>query len=456
MDGSCRACVLPPLNTAAQTQADCAAMTFVRELRALLSYARFRQLFAVRLVGQVADGMLQVALASYLLFSPERQPDAGAIAGALAAVLLPFTVLGPFTGVLLDRWSRRQVLMLANLARAVPVVVIAALLARGAGEAVLFVAVLLAFSVNRFLLAGLSAALPHVVETRRLVLANSIVPTSGTLAFMLGLAAAIALRSLPSSAAPTDIDADVGLVLVAAGGYLVAAALTARLPRELLGPDLTNTQPAVKEALRRVSRGLLAGLEHLWQRPVAAQALAVIAAHRFCYGLSTVATILLYRNYFNDPSDVDAGLAGLSVAVLVSGAGFFMAALLTPVATARVGTREWIVALLALAAVAEVFPGALYTEPALLVAAFALGVSAQGVKICVDTLVQTSVEDAFRGRVFSLYDVVFNAVFVAAAAVGAVVIPANGKSYAVLAAIAVGYAATAALYLVASRASTSG
>ena len=73
------------------------------------------------------------------------------------------------------------------------------------------------------------------------------------------------------------------------------------------------------------------------------------------------------------------------------------------------------VVLLVLAAVVELFPAGLFTEAGLLPAAFALGLSAQGVKICVDTLVQLNIDDAYRGRVFSLYDVLFNLVFVAAA-----------------------------------------
>src|SRR4029078_8692870 len=100
---------------------------------------------------------------------------------------------------------------------------------------------------------------------------------------------------------------------------------------------------------------------------------------------------------------------------------------------------RWIVVLLALAAVVEVMPGALFTEWGVLVAAFWLGLSAQGVKICLDTLVQLGVDDEFRGRVFSLYDVIFNVVFVSAAAVGALVIPTDGLSYALYACIAIGY-----------------
>ena len=76
----------------------------------------------------------------------------------------------------------------------------------------------------------------------------------------------------------------------------------------------------------------------------------------------------------------------------------------------------------------------------LYVGAFVVGVAAQGSKICVDTIVQESVDDAFRGRVFSFYDVIFNIAFVSAAAFGALALPADGYSPAVYAVIAIGYA----------------
>ena len=416
-------------------------MHFAGILRHLLRQRRFRQLFAVRVTSQGADGIFQVALASYVLFSPERQPDAASIAAALASVLLPFSVLGPFVGVFLDRWSRRQVLLIANLLRTVPVLCVAVLIAADVGGLPLYAMILAAFSINRFLLAGLSASLPHVVDSDELVLANSVTPTSGTIAFMLGIAAATGLRHvLPGS------DPDVTIVVLAALTYAAAALLALRLPRRLLGPDLDDARPDVQSQLRHVAAGLVGGIRHLEERRAAAYALAVIAAHRFFYGLSTVATILLYRNYFHDSADTDAALAGLSVAVLLSGVGFLLAAVLTPIATLRMSPPRWMVILLVAAAVVEVVPGALYTEPAVLFAALVLGVSAQGVKICVDTVVQTAVDDVFRGRVFSLYDVVFNVVFVAAAAFGAFVLPTDGKSYAVLGLIALGYAATAFAY----------
>jgi hypothetical protein len=65
------------------------------------------------------------------------------------------------------------------------------------------------------------------------------------------------------------------------------------------------------------------------------------------------------------------------------------------------------------------------------------------VKICVDTTVQRVVADVYRGRVFVLYDVLFNLAFVAATALAAIVLPADGQSYAVLATASLWYLAIA-------------
>ena len=94
------------------------AVEFVRSLRQLWRHRLFRRLLAVRVATQTADGVLQVALASYVLFSPQRQPDAVSVATVLAITLLPFSILGPFVAVVLDRWSRRQILVVLDLCRA--------------------------------------------------------------------------------------------------------------------------------------------------------------------------------------------------------------------------------------------------------------------------------------------------------------------------------------------------
>jgi MFS family permease len=419
-------------------------VTTWRHLVHLLRGTWFRRLFAVRVTSQFADGVFQVALASYVIFSPERAPSPAGIAGALAVVLLPFSVLGPFVGVFLDRWSRRQVLVVSNALRVILVGAIAAGVVADLGGPALFVLILAALSVNRFLLAGLSASLPHVVEPPDLIMANAVTPTSGTLASLTGVGVGTAATGVLHIA--DGVDGDVVVLVIAAVCYAAAALLALRIPRTLLGPAHDPARPAVREAVRHVARGLVDGLVHLSHRRTAAHGLAAIGAHRFFFGISTVMLILLHRNHFNEPHQTDAAFAGLMLAVLVSGAGFISAAFVTPFVTERITLRAWILVLLGGAAFTQLVPGSLFTETALLVSAYFLGIASQGIKISVDTLVQAGVDDAYRGRVFSLYDVIFNVAFVAAAAVAAVLLPEEGRSLPALVGISLGYLLTALLY----------
>ena len=424
-------------------------MEFLRSLRRLWRHPLFRRLLAVRVATQSCDGLLQIALASFVLFSPERQPDAASIATVLAITLLPFSVLGPFVGVVLDRFSRRQVLVVVDLCRSVLCLGLAALVATGlrtAGvETVFYGLVLLAMSLNRFLLAALSASLPHTIDADEYMVANSVVPTVGPAGALVGVGVGTGLRLLLGRSMP-DYTANAILFTVAAAGFVLSASLALRIPRDRLGPDVQQPTRA-----RDVVSGLAEALRHLRQRPAAGIGLLTIGAHRVVYGVVTVATILVYRNYFHAVDEVDAAIADLGLLVVVTGAGFVLAAAVTPPGTARLGVRRWLVVSLVASGVLQVLPGAVYATGPLMVAAFLLGLTAQNVKICVDTLVQAHVDDELKGRVFILYDMVFNMALVVAAVIGALVLPANGKSVLVLVVLAACYLAVAAVFAATTR-----
>jgi MFS family permease len=408
----------------------------------------FRRLFAVRIVAQFGDGIFQASLAGTVLFDPERQAHAADVAAGFTVLLLPYSVVGPFAGVLLDRWWRQRVIVLANAARGIAVLGVAGEIATGAAGIPFYTSALVIISVSRFVLSALSAAQPHVVPDAELVTANAVAATGGAVAASAGGGIAIALRALIGA---TDVDYAV-IAACALVPYLLASALGRRFARPALGP--TAAERARRETVADVARGLVAGAREVRSIPPVFNGLVAISVHRLCYGIWTVCTVLLYRNYFASGGVFRAGLSGLGQVVAAVAVGGVLAALVTPAAFRTLGGVTWPAAMLGGSAVIELAFGLPYTMPLLLLAALLLTFTSQAVKISVDTLVQHHVEDDFRGRVFALYDMLFNVALVAAAVLTALALPENGHSPASVVAVAATWAATAIGYLSGSRRTT--
>ena len=411
----------------------------VHHVRRLARDPDFRRLIRVRLAGQAGDGLFQGALFGAAFFNPEKATSAAAAASAFATVLLPYSMVGPFAGVLLDRWSRQRVLMVSNGLRAALGCLFAVSLWQTGAISVPSVAIaLLAVSLNRFVLSGLSAALPHVVETRDLVTANALTTTAGQAATAVGGITSLGLRAVWG-------DTDPGAArtaLAAAAVYAVACLFASGIARRRLGPDLLTAPAPLREAVAEVARGLVAGAAHLRQRAPAARALVMIAVQRFLAGLMFVGTLLLYTEH----GYLHRGFTGLGEVLTATVAGGVIAATITPRVTRALGTQRWIAIVLVLAGAVTASLGPAYTHPALVTAGLLLGICAQAAKICVDTLLQESVDDEFRGRVFSVYDTMVNVSFAAAGGVAAVVLPDDGRSLGVLLTVAAGYAVTGVSY----------
>ncbi|HEX2904953.1 MAG TPA: MFS transporter [Jatrophihabitans sp.] len=407
-------------------------------------------LLSVRLFGQFADGIFQASLAGTILFNPERAARAGDVAAGFAVLLLPYSLLGPFAGVLLDRWSRQRVLMLANLTRSLMVVGVAAEIAAGVHGGPFYLSALLVISVNRFVLSGLSAAQPHVVRPEQLITANALAVTAGAVATAVGGGLAIGLRA-PFG---TGNGGYAAVALGAAVFYALGGLRAGRFGGKQLGPDDDTRNH--RDSVRNVMVGLADGVRHIHSHPSVQRAFIVIGIHRFAYGVTAICTLLLYRNYFRDQGLLRAGLTGLGQIVVAIAIGGGLAAYLTPIAARRLGYTRWPALLLIGAGVVELVLGLPFRPATFLPAALLLGLAAQGVKICVDTLTAQRVADDFRGRVFSIYDTVFNVVFVASAVITAILLPENGKSAFAVIAIAVLYLATGVGYLLARDPERSG
>jgi hypothetical protein len=200
---------------------------------------------------------------------------------------------------------------------------------------------------------------------------------------------------------------------------------------------------------------MVAGARHVLQHAPAASALAVMSVHRVFYGLLTLMTLLLYRNTFTGQGGrfFPGGLTGLGEVLASGAAGTVLAAAVTPAAVRRFGKPRWVTAMLVAGGVGQLGLGLPFVAPTIVLAGFVLGFVAQAVKICVDTTLQESVDDDFRGRVFSVYDTLFNVTFVIALLLAAFLLPPSGVSSPMLIAVGAGYLLTALLYALWSRSS---
>jgi MFS family permease len=421
---------------------------FISDLRIVLAERNFRRLFSVRLISQTGDGIVTAGIGTYVFFNAETFTSPAAAAVAFTVLYLPYSLIGPFAGVFIDRWSRRQILVLSALLRSAFVTATAVLMASGNRSVPLYAAYLLVLGVNRFFLASLSAALPHVVPADKLVMANSVSPTAGGIMALIGGLVAGGLNAVTG-----DTERGAAITMLVAGGCYIAASLVATtMRRDLLGPVREPGAPPGRllSDLASVTAELAAGARYAARRRGPATALGATGGSKFLYGILFVMSILLYRNYFY-PSSAPVAEGHYLVLASVSGIGYFCAALVVPVASRRLAKPAIITLMLAVCAVATAALGETFVQVAFLAFGFLLYLTSQGVAICAVTILQEDVDDAYRGRMFAFYDVMFNVTIAAGALISVGFMPRTGRSPVIMGVVAAAYAVVAAGYWLLTR-----
>jgi len=413
---------------------------------ALLRLPDLRRLIGVRMCSSLGDGAFQGALVSAVFFNPTRQSSAAGIAAAFAVLLLPYSVIGPFAGALLDRWSRRTVIIVATTLRIALVLAVSTAMAGGAASYLLFVGALLVTGAARFVGSGLSAGLPHTVPAGTLVPANALAVSLGAIATAAGGGFAIVMRGLLG-----DTDGPVAIVTASVTLFYAAAILLARRFEALaLGPDAQERRAT---PLRAVAAGLTSAVGHAWRRPTVSAAITLVVTVRFCFGMATLVILLLYQHHFTEQvGPLMPGLAGVGEVLAAIALGLLAGAVATPLLVRHLGRTPTMVSLMVLAAVTVAVLGPRFTLVATIVAAPILAFTYQAVKVCVDAIVQMDADDAFVGRVFALYDTLNNVFYVGAFVIGAMVVPFDGRSVALIVAMAAVYLAAGLAYGAGARA----
>ena len=380
-----------------------------RGLALLREKADFRNLMGAQFLAQAGDGIVQTALGAAIVFGGEKGFDIESaqnpqdLLRIVLTIFVPYTILSPFLGVVIDRWDRRRLLFVANGFRALVVAGVVLAGIEGTSPLLLF-ALLLTLSSTRVVLATKAAAIPSTVGDQDLVEANGVSQLGGAL-FQLGGAGVALVAKGVIDVEPIALAG----ALVYAGGAVFA--LFVRHPGE------TREKSTLGREIARVAANIGAGLREVGRTPKAGASITTYFWLRFLWSFSLVGIGFVARELLANDD--------LMVAVITGGAGAIGAALgfvLASPLRARVATTARLVmgsSFVAGAAVA-VLGGALQTDgiiakAALAGLAFFLGFGFFLAKISLDTMVQEALGDDFRGRAFSIYDIAYNLAWVIAA-----------------------------------------
>jgi hypothetical protein len=379
--------------------------TIKRGLGLLTTKPDFARLMGAQFCALGGDGLVQTALAKYIAFGGQRGFD---LEGARSPdellrialyLMIPYTLLSPFLGVVIDRWDRRRLLLLANGLRAVVLALIALAGTDTVGDVPLFLAFVFTLMSTRVVLATKAAALPTTLDERSLLDGNAVSQLGGALVQLGGVGAAFVAAGLM----PVET-----IVLAGALVYAAGAAVAATLRR----PGEARPVSSVAREVARVARSIADGLRAVAAAPKAGASIATYFWLRLLWSFSLVGIGFVAREL----------LAGDEVVVAVlTGGGGAAGAALGFVAASPLNDRARTTALLvlgsaAVAGAAVAVLGGLRASATLGLLAFFLGFGFFVAKISLDTMVQEALGDDFRGRAFSLYDIAYNLAWVVAAA----------------------------------------
>ncbi|HSJ57933.1 MAG TPA: MFS transporter [Anaerolineae bacterium] len=340
----------------------------------------FLALWVSQLISKIGDNFAVVA-ALVLINNVARASGFALIAIGVAVTLPQLFALA--SGVLIDRFSRKTVMIVTDVLRAG--VILLALLVQEPGD--LWILYLVAFGVmglGAVYIPARNASVPNMVSEEHLLTANALIQATELVSLIVGSSLATLVISLTSTDTAFVVDAGTfavsGLVLLAA-----------RIPQGRLPASMT----APRGEFRRFWDAFVEGLRYIRSNKHLLQLMAITTMATL--GLS--ATVLLAAFYFSRIFGLPTALLGLLQAM--EGIGMALGAVLISVYASWARSRQIVsVTMIVLGAGILVFA----TAPAywlVLAGALIVGLCVVSARTTLAAMTQALVPDAQRGRVES-------------------------------------------------------
>ena len=355
---------------------------------ATLRQRNFSLLWFAGLISYIGNWMLYIALPVAVY---ELTQSTFAISAMLVASILPSILFGSVAGVFVDRWERKRTMVITNLLLAASIVPL--LLVRSADWLwLVFLVRCVQSTLSQFFTPAEGAFLPQLVDPQYLTSANALNSMNNSLARLIGPAIGGVIAALVGLS---------GVVVIDVLTYLVAAGLIALISVTSRPTPTAEAVISLSDALAKVKTEWLDGVRVIRNRPV-------VRILFICIAVSSIGEGIMGTLFVPFVNQVLHGEA-LQVGWLVSAQA--VGSLLGGLVIGWIGVRAQPHRLLATGALLiGIIDLIIFNYPAFcpgrtlaIMLFIVVGIPVVALTTGYDTLMQSGVEDRFRGRVFGAF-----------------------------------------------------
>jgi DHA3 family macrolide efflux protein-like MFS transporter len=365
---------------------------------------QFMRLWWAQLISQFGDRLNQMALIGLIAERAHGSASAYSLAKLLSFTIIPVFIVGPIAGVYVDRWDKRKTLFICDIVRGILVLAIPLLFFTKSSIIEIYIVVFLIFCFSRFYVPAKMSIVPELVPAENILMANSLLTTTGMLAFVLGCALGGFLVD--------KVGARVGFIGDAATYFFSALLIISMRPKfniHLSKKEIIEKGKEIIAIEKSFFAEIKEGLVYLFQQRQIRFVVNMLFILMSAAGAVYVVIIVFIQKAFNSVT------RDLGVLAVCLGAGLFVGALLYGKWGKKVlWSRTIFLSLIAGGAMVVVFALLVQQYPNVILAAglaFLLGVVIGPIFIASNTIVHLVSDEKMRGKVFSSLEIVIHFAF---------------------------------------------
>ncbi len=363
----------------------------------VLKNRNFFFLWLGQIISQIGDRLDQMALIGLVYL---RAPgSAMEIAKILSFTMIPVFLIGPLAGVYVDRWDRRRTMYICDFLRSVLVLCIPLFLFYSKSLVPIYLIIFIVFCIGRFFIPAKLAIIPDLIEKKDLLLANSLVNTTGMIAAIAGFGISGLIVEWLGAKSGFYLDA-LSFLISGTLIFSIAKRAATHLSIRKVGKEIVEV--ISKSALQEIKEGVLYFVQNKSIRFTAGIMFILFSA----LGAIYVVIIVFIQ------STLHSATKDLGLLVMFLGVGLFIGSIIYGSFGQRISHHKVIFTCLILSGLMLIiFSLTLHNYPYFIIAAIlslALGIVIAPIMIASNTIVHNASDGAMRGKIFSSLEIVMH------------------------------------------------